>query len=82
MTPGTAPAAAGDFRRPRWPGAGRGRQLRAARMRRTFSGSTNMALFMGVRIMPGATAFTRIPCDANSSAIKSVMPDTPNFEAT
>lgn len=41
-----------------------------------------MALVMGVRIMPGATAFTRIPCDANSSAIESVMPDTPNFEAT
>ncbi len=38
-------------------------------------------LVIGVRIAPGCTEFTRMPCRAYSSASVFMMPTTPNFAA-
>jgi hypothetical protein len=50
-------------------------------MRFSFSGSSNITAVMGVHIMPGATAFTRMPNGASSIAIVYVMPQTLNLDA-
>src|SRR5205085_1201176 len=50
---------------------------------RSISGSPPMTpRIMGVSVLPGQTAFTRMPDRANSSAAVLVRPRTPCFDAT